>query len=114
MAQEHDPRHTERYIVWFKPKDLRTNQKDDKLNIVASVCRMGDIRNYTNMSEVRLGDKYHRWAKSKTGRNESDDFVPIMPAPDTIHDINRYSLPIITANLNEEQYHRMRKDPNII
>ena len=32
----------------------------------------------------------------------------------TISDINTYQLPLVMARLTEEQYHKIRKDPNVL
>lgn len=104
-----------RYIIMFKRKDLRPNKIDDKVEILKKLMRVGDFENYVNVTELRDGDKRMRYNKvTSTGRNETDTFNPLTPNLEVIHDINKYEYPVVLAKLSMAQYHRVRKDPNIL
>jgi len=104
-----------RYIIMFKRKDLRPNKVDDKVEILKKLMRVGDFENYVDVTALRPGDKKMRYNKvMSSGRNETDNYNPITPNMEVIHDINRYDYPCVLAKLSEAQYHRIRKDPNIL
>lgn len=106
---------SKKYIITFKRKDLRHNKVDDKVEILKKIARLGDFENYVNISDLRVGDKFHRYnKKGKTMRNENDRFNPIVPNTETVHDINRYEFPVVMMKLTEQQYHLVRKDPNVL
>jgi subtilisin len=107
--------HTKKYIVTFKRKDQRQDKRSDKVDILKGLMGIGDYENYVNISALRMGDKYHNYNKiTSSGRNEDDRFNPIAPNTETIHDINRYELPVVMVKLNHEQLKNVRKDPNIL
>jgi hypothetical protein len=104
--------HTKKYIVRFKPKDQRQDKKSDKVDILKGLMGVGDYENVVNISALRIGDKYHNYNKvSSSGRNEDDRYNPIALNTETIHDINRYELPVVMVKLNYEQLSNVRKDP---
>lgn len=104
-----------KYIITFKPKELRPNKTDDKVDILRSLTGLGDFDNYVNLSNLRSGDKFQRYNKRmSTGRNKSDNFNPIAPNTETIHDINVYERPIVMMKLTPAQHQIVRKDPNIL
>jgi hypothetical protein len=87
--------------VTFKRKDQRTDKRSDKVDIIKGLMWIGDYENYVNISALRMGDKYHNYNKiTSSGRNEDDRYNPIAPNTETIHDINRYELPVVMAKLS--------------
>lgn len=106
---------TKKYIITFKKKDQRLNKRDDKMEILKTLTGLGDFENYVDVSNLRIGDKFHRYNKTtSTGRNSSDRFNPITPNTETVHDINRYDLPVVMMKLTPEQHKAVRKDPNVL
>jgi hypothetical protein len=104
--------HTKKYIVTFKRKGQRADKRSDKVDILKSLMGIGDYENYVNISALRMGDKFHNYNKiTSSGRNEDDRYNPIAPNTETIHDINRYELPVVMVKLNYEQLSNVRKDP---
>lgn len=120
--QVYDPEtKTRRWMVLFKPKNQRLNKRDDKLDILRKAIGgnlTGDRPdNYVDVTRQRPGnDPYDRTpgiSKPRHKYDTTDHFNPIMPTKQAIIDVNMFRIPTLIANLTDEQYHRVRKDPNI-
>jgi hypothetical protein len=92
-----------KYAVRFKPKDERPNKNDDKLEIF---CAILGITNTNNILEVTKESE-----KVKDSVIKNSIFVKDLQA---ISDINTHQLPLVMARLTQEQYHKIRKDPNVL
>lgn len=93
-----DP-NNKKYIITFKRKDERPNQRDDKFEIFRNVTGLSDIRDILDL-------------RKHSGPTHMHD--PIIKTPYTVTDINAYENPTIHARLNEDQANRLRKDPNVL
>lgn len=120
--QVYDPEtKTKRWIIAFKRKNERLNKRDDKLLILRSAIGgnlVGDrADNYVDVIRQRPeNDPYDRTpgpSKPRHKYDTTDNFNPIMPSKQAIIDINNYSNPTLAVNLTDEQYNRIRKDPNV-
>ena len=86
-----------RYIITFKPKDQRPNQRDDKFEIFRNAIGLADVRDIFDITHY--------------SGNHMDE--PIRKTAYTVTDINSYKLPFVIAKLTEDQANRLRKNPNI-
>jgi subtilisin len=104
-----------KYVILFKRKDHRQNQRDDKADVFRSVVGLGDYENYVNMTKdyVPNGKKVKNNKVNSTGRNETDTFNPLAPSFTTIKDINRYKVPALIATLNTEQLQKISRHPDV-
>lgn len=93
-----DPRN-KKYIITFKPKPERPNQRDDKFEIFRNVVGLADVRDILDLNR-------------HTGPTHMHD--PIRKTLFTVTDINSYDSPIINAKLTPDQANRLRKDPNVL
>lgn len=91
-----DPK-DKKYTIIFKRKDLRPNQRDDKLEIFRQAIGLEDVRDILDLSHF-------------TGHHMS---TPVRKTKLTVTDINSYETPFINARLNPEQVNRLRKNPNV-
>lgn len=90
---EKDPK----YTIKFKRKDLRPNKSDDKFEIFRSIIGLEDTSNIFEVTKF-------------VGNRKTE---PIRKDKQTVTDINKYTVPFITARLNPDQVIRLRKDPNV-
>lgn len=93
-----DPK-DKKYVITFKPKGERPNQRDDKFEIFRNVVGLADVRDILDL--VR-----------HTGPTHMHD--EIRKTEFTVTDINSYDSPIINAKLTVDQANRLRKDPNVL
>ena len=91
-----DPK-DKKYLITFKPKDQRPNQRDDKFEIFRNAIGLADIRDMLDLKQYTGHHMHTLIRKTRT----------------TVTDINSYELPIIIARLNPDQANRLRRDPNI-
>lgn len=92
-----DPKAT-KYIVWFKKKDERPNQVDDKFELFRHAIGLADVSDILNLLDY-------------TGHHAN---TPIHQTNETVTDINSYYNAYIIARLTKEQVIRLRKDPNVL
>lgn len=86
-----------KYIITFKRKDLRPNQRDDKIEIFRNAIGLEDVRDVLDLSRY-------------SGGHMTDE---IHKTPVTVTDINSFETPFVIAKLNPDQANRLRKNPNI-
>ena len=86
-----------KYIITFKPKDQRPNQRDDKFEIFRSTIGLADVRDVLDIGRYK--------------ENHMHD--PILKTKQTVTDINSFQTPFIMARLTADQANRLRKNPNI-
>lgn len=91
-----DPK-DKKYIITFKRKDLRPNQRDDKIAIFRHVVGLDDVRDIVDISSL-------------TGSHMEDS---LNKTRSTVTDINSYETPFVFARLSLDQVARLRKDPNV-
>jgi major intracellular serine protease len=87
-----------KYLVVFKPKDRRPNQRDDKLELFRSIIGLEDIRDILDLQYYKGG--------------HMTDPLP-QKTPTTVTDNNAYDMPVIAARLTKEQVSRLIRDPNV-
>jgi subtilisin len=97
-----DP-NSKKYIVRFKLKDQRQNKSDDKVEIFRAILGIADTSNILDVTKE--SEKVKHSVVKNTVLNKDLQ---------TISDINTYQLPLVMARLTEEQYHKIRKDPNVL
>lgn len=91
-----DP-NNKKYIITFKPKDQRPNQRDDKFEIFRNAIGLADVRDVLDIGQYK--------------ENHMHD--PIIKTKQTVTDINSFETPFIMARLTEDQANRLRKNPNV-
>lgn len=87
-----------KYIITFKRKDERPNQRDDKFEIFRNTIGLEDVRDILDLSRHK--------------ENHMHD--PIRKTNKTVTDINSYQSPLIIARLTADQAARLRRDPNVL
>jgi len=92
-----------KYIIRFKPKEQRVNRRDDKVELFRAILGIEDTNNILDVTKE--SDKVRLSVIKKTVFEKDLQ---------TISDINTYQLPLVMARLTEEQYHKVRKDPNVL
>lgn len=91
-----DPK-DKKYIITFKPKNLRPNKRDDKVEIFRHVVGLEDTNDIAHpafLTGNKMQDQLH---KTKS----------------TVTDINMYETPFVFARLTLDQVSRLRRDPNV-
>lgn len=91
-----DPK-DKKYIITFKRKDLRPNQRDDKFELFRQIVGLEDVRDIVDISHFK-GNHMHE---------------PINKTIYSVTDINSYETPFIMAKLSSDQVGRLRRDPNV-
>lgn len=86
-----------KYLVVFKRKDRRPNQRDDKLELFRSIIGLEDVRDILDL-------QYYK------GSHMTDE---IRKTSTTITDNNAYDMSVIIARLTDDQVARLRRDPNV-
>jgi subtilisin family serine protease len=87
-----------KYIITFKPKHLRPNKRDDKVEIFRNVVGLEDTKDIVNPAFLTDNKKHDLMDKNRS----------------TITDINMYDTPFVFARLSLEQVGRLRRDPNVL
>ena len=96
MAQI-DPK-DKKYLITFKRKDQRPNQRDDKFELFRHAIGLEDVRDILDLSRYK--------------ENHMTD--PIRKTVKTVTDINSFDLPVVMARLTPDQVGRLRRDPNVL
>jgi hypothetical protein len=76
-----------KYLVVFKPKDRRSNQRDDKLELFRSIIGLEDVRDILDL-------QYYK------GSHMTDPMP--QKTPTTVTDNNAYDMPVIAARLTKD------------
>jgi len=97
-----DPNHR-LYIVRFKEKDKRGNQRDDKFEILRRIIGLRDTNNILDLVKESERTKHSEY---KTNKNIAKDHQ-------TIVDINMYDIPSVHIKLSKEQAAALRRHPDI-
>jgi len=92
-----DPK-DKKYIITFKPKNLRPNKVDDKIAIFRNIVGLEDV----DKDLVDICHLTHNHIHDQLHKTES-----------TVTDINLFETPFIFARLKPDQVGRLRRDPNI-
>ena len=92
-----DPK-DKKYMITFKPKDQRPNQRDDKFELFRHAIGLEDVRDILDLSHYK--------------ENHMTD--KIRKTVSTVTDINSYDLPLVMARLTPDQVGRLRRDPNVL
>ena len=91
-----DPKN-KKYIITFKPKNLRPNKRDDKVEIFRHIIGLADVRDIAYITNL-------------TGSHKEDELHKTMS---TVTDINLFETPFVFARLTADQVGRLRRDPNV-
>lgn len=91
------------YVVRFKPKDQRQNQRDDKFEILRQVIGLRDTNNVLDL--VKEAQRT-RQSEHKHNPNLAKDET-------TAVDINLYEIPSVHIKLTQEQAAALRRHPDI-
>lgn len=86
-----------KYIITFKPKNLRPNKRDDKLEIFRHIVGLEDTRDIADITRLTGTHKHDQLHKTRR----------------TVTDINLYETPFIFARLSSQQVAKLRRDPNV-
>lgn len=98
-AQGPNPAERRSVIVTFKPKDKRSDQKRDKLEIIRSAID----------SEVRFFQAQDLVANEFMGAG----FPGALPEEMVGYDVNEYEAPIVTLSLTEAEIKALARNPNV-
>jgi hypothetical protein len=94
---------SKKYIIRFRPKGQRPNKTDDKVEIFRAILGIADTDNILDVT-----------AESEKVKLSDRNYTVFDNDKQTISDINTYRLPLVLARLTPEQYHRIRKDADVL